>query len=195
MDSSIAQEGTKGSLRRIPGEAGVWVLIFGDLFVFALFFGTFAYYRLLETAVFAASHDALNQPIGLLNTILLLTSSLFVVQGVEAGRRGKTRPARLWTAAAMVLGSAFIALKVVEYAQKIAEGHSPTSNNFFTLYFAFTGIHALHVLVGLGVLAFLRERQKTVRHGHDHIADSCGLYWHMVDVLWVVIFAIFYVHR
>jgi nitric oxide reductase NorE protein len=179
----------------IPGELGIWILIFGDLFVFAVFFATFAYYRLTEPVVFRSSQAALNQPLALLNTVVLLTSSLFVVRALEAGRRAARCAARSWTLSAIVCGLSFVVIKAVEYGQKISDQLYPTTNNFFMLYFALTGIHLFHVLVGLGVLSFLRARFNRTAAGRDLIAEGCAIYWHMVDILWVVLFAIFYLHR
>ena len=180
---------------RIPGEAGIWVLVFGDLFLFANLFRTFAYYRLIEAATFHTSQAALNQPLGLFNTLLLLTSSLLVVKATEAGRAGHGGEARRWTWGAFLLGLCFVGVKVVEYSQKVAESLYPSTNNFFMLYFALTGIHLLHVVVGLGLLAFLQKRLSRAGVGRDAVAECCAIYWHMVDVLWVVLFALFYLHR
>lgn len=180
---------------RVPGEAGIWVLVFGDLFVFAVFYGTFGYYRLVEPDVFRTSQAALNQPLGLFNTLLLLTSSLMVAKALAYSRAGNAGLARNWTMGALLLAAGFVGTKMVEYGQKIAEGLSPATNTFFMLYFVFTGIHLLHVVVGLGVLAFLRARIARPSTGPDAIAEGCSIYWHMVDVLWVILFAIFYLHR
>lgn len=183
------------ALPRVPGEPGIWVLVFGDLFVFAIFYGTFAYYRIVEFDVFRTSQASLNQSLGLLNTLLLLTSSLLVAKGLAAGRAGNVGLARKWTTGALLLGVGFVGVKAVEYGQKFAEGLSPATNTFFSLYFVFTGIHLLHVVIGLGVLAFLRARLARPSTGRDAIAEGCSIYWHMVDVLWVILFAVFYLHR
>lgn len=179
----------------IPGEPGLWILVMGDLFVFALLFGTVAYYRLEGPAVFHASQPALNQTLGLVNTVALLTSSLFVVLALDAARAGRAA-ARWWTTAAMALGLLFVALKLIEYGQKSAEGLLPDTNMFFMLYFVLTGMHLVHVLVGLIALFIMRRTlaQPQTPEGLK-IAECCAIFWHMVDVLWVILFAIFYLHR
>ena len=181
---------------RVPGEAGIWILVFGDLLVFGVFFATFAFYNLQQPDLFRASQLALNQRLGLLNTMLLLTSSLFLVLGLEAARHDRATIARRWVLLAMLLGLAFVGVKALEYSEKIAAGLYPTTNNFYMLYFAFTGIHLVHVTVGLGVLTFLRSRvAQGMSVGNLSIIESCAIFWHLVDILWVVLFAIFYLHR
>ena len=181
---------------RVPGEPGVWILVFGDLGVFAIFFATFAYYRALEPALFHTAQMALNQGLGLLNTLLLLTSSLCVVKAVEAARRQDILAGPRWALAGMLLGLGFVFVKAVEYGEKISAGLYPTTNNFFMLYFAFTGIHLVHVLVGLAVLAFLRSRvSRLVAPEQINVVESCAIFWHLVDILWVVLFALLYMHR
>ena len=180
----------------IPGEAGLWVMIFGDMLVFGLFFVTFAVYRLDEVGIFTASQARLNQGLGLLNTLLLLTSSLAVALAVGRLREGRPVPARRAATAGIVLGLGFVCVKVVEYGEKFTAGIVPTTNDFFMFYFAFTAIHLLHVLVGIAALLFLRSRcTATVTPGGMSAVEGCGVFWHLVDVLWVVLFAILYLHQ
>lgn len=180
----------------IPGEPGLWVLVLGDLFVFGLFFGTIAYYRLGEPALFAASQARLDQLSGLVNTLLLLTSSWCIVQALHAARRGDRRAAPRWTGFAMVLGVGFVAIKANEYGHKVAAGLLPTTNDFFMLYFVFTGIHLVHVLVGLAVLALVRRGvARPLTAPQLKLVEGAAVFWHMVDILWVILFALFYLVR
>ena len=142
----------------IPGEAGLWVFIGGDLVVFAVFFITFAVYWRQETALFEASSALLDKRIGLLNTLLLLTSSWFVAQAVSAVRSGAGRRARALVICAIALGAGFVALKGFEYHAKIAAGITLNTNDFFINYYMFTAIHLLHVIIGLGALTFIVSR-------------------------------------
>ncbi|KFG90937.1 Cytochrome B561 [Sphingobium herbicidovorans NBRC 16415] len=181
---------------KIPGEPGLWVMILGDLFVFALLFGTVAYYRMEQPAVFHASHPTLNQALGLTNTFVLLTSSLLVVLGLEAARKGEDTAAIRWITNAKVLGLIFICIKSVEYYQKWAEGLLPSTNIFFMLYFVITGIHLIHVLIGLAALQYFgRLVSGKTQSTNLELIECCALFWHLVDVLWVFLFAIFYIHR
>ena len=188
--------GTHSPHRRTPGEPGIWVLIFGDLLVFSLFFTTFAYYRLADPRSFRLAQEQLNQGFGLLNTLLLLISSWAVAKAIGLARAGQGARARTLVTLAILLGAGFAVVKIFEYSEKLSAGIGPTTNDFFMLYFTFTGIHLLHVLAGLGALAFLRSRVIRPPHPATVAAmEACGIFWHLVDILWVVLFAILYLHR
>lgn len=183
-------------IRRVPGEAGVWVIILGDLLLFSLFFGLYAYHRALEPELFAASQARMVQAFGLANTLLLLTSSLAVVLTIESARAGLVLRARRHATIAMLLGASFVVLKYFEYGDKLRDGLLPSTNNFYMLYFTLTAVHLLHVCAGLGALAFVRARvARALTPNATGAIESCGLFWHLVDILWVVLFALFYLHR
>lgn len=179
--------------RHVPGEPGIWVLICGELFVFSLFFLAFVYYRGLEAELFAQSQKTLNQNIGLLNTVFLLTSSLLVAMGVHRVREGMPRAGMLF-GGAIALGCAFGVAKLFEYAEKLLAGISIADNSFYILYFAFTGIHFLHVLLGLAVLVFLcrAARDRKTAAGRMVLFESGASFWHLVDLLWIVLFSLIY---
>lgn len=181
----------------LPGEAGIWVFIFGDMLVFAIFFGTFLYYRNLDLDVFEVSRGALNENFGLANTLILLTSSWLVVWGVDEARFGRLKGAFIRMAMAMALGGGFVGLKALEWREKFAAGISVVTNDFFMFYFIFTGIHLGHVLIGLGALAFAsRALQKvTIGAGEVRTLESAAAFWHFVDLLWVILFALLYLIR
>jgi nitric oxide reductase NorE protein len=178
----------------LPGEAGVWVFIGGDVIVFSIFFLTFLHYRGLEPELFAQSQAALNQTFGVLNTFFMLTSSWFVATAVHAARHRKGKVTPIFFLLAIACGLCFAVVKVLEYSEKIEAGHTLSSNNFFMLYYMFTGIHFLHVLIGMAVLALLtrlswngRVEGSTLLH-----LESGASFWHLVDLLWIVLFALIY---
>ena len=181
--------------RHVPGEAGIWVFILGDLLIFALFFVTFVVDRSQETALFDASRAELHLSWGAVNTLLLLTGSLFVVWAVHAARDGKAQVASRFITWAMGCGVAFGINKVIEYTEKISAGHGPDSNIFFTYYFCFTGLHALHLVIALCVFARMRWLLTQPDFGPSDIGtlESAATYWHLVDLLWIVLFALLYV--
>ncbi|MEO0033653.1 MAG: hypothetical protein RIS94_3411 [Pseudomonadota bacterium] len=180
----------------IPGEPGLWVMIFGDLLVFSLFFVTFATYRMADAALFAQSQARLNQASGLVNTLLLLTSSFAIAVAVNRLRSGEAVRARSAANAGLLFGAAFVVVKLLEYREKFLAGLYPTTNDFFMFYFAFTGIHLLHVLVGLAALAFVRHAcGAPLTPGRFRAVEACAVFWHLVDVLWVILFAILYLHN
>ena len=182
------------SFKRIPGEEGVWLFIIGDMVMFALLFGVFMYYRALSPELFASSQVNLRQDLALANTILLLCSSWFVALGMDSLRRGKAQRSNWCFPVAALCGIAFVVLKYVEYAEKFTSGIAINTNEFYTYYFVLTGIHLIHLLVGLGVLLFVALIARKPAHTDADLrnAESGSLYWHMVDLLWIVILAILY---
>jgi len=183
--------------RHLPGEEGVWVFILGDMMIFSLFFCVYSYYRSLEPALYLQSQALLNQNFGAINTIFLLASSWFVVLAVHSVRGGEGHLAPRFIALAFLCGLAFAVVKVLEYSEKIGEGISLVTNEFFMYYFIFTGIHFLHVLIGLAVLAFLWRRARSGVHTKKErvFLESGASFWHMVDLLWIVLFPLLYLMR
>jgi len=178
----------------IPGEAGIWVFILGDMLMFAMFFGVFVYERANAVEVFNASRDTLNTTLGAVNTLVLLTSSLLVVLGVRAMRNQANRIAQRCFGGALACGLIFAFDKYLEWSDHIRTGLTPANNEFYMLFFVFTGIHFVHLLIGMGVLIFLwRLAARTDGAPRDMRAlESGASYWHLVDLLWVVLFPLLY---
>lgn len=178
----------------IPGELGVWILIFGEMTFFASIFASFLYYRQFEVAVFTAGQAELSKLIGVANTLLLLTSSLFVARGVQAVRdRDVARaPSQFGLALACALG--FIALKSFEYYELVNHGVTIGDSTFFGFYFGLTALHLGHVVIGSILLALLTRvtRQPPAKLTHYALVESAGCFWHMVDLLWIIIFPLLY---
>jgi nitric oxide reductase NorE protein len=179
---------------RVPGETGIWVFIFGDMLVFAIMFATYLYYRGKNVALFNASQQLLNPEFGLVNTLLLLTSSLCVVWAVGTVRRGVHQPARPLILGAFGCGLAFSVLKIIEYSAKVHAGITPQTDNFFMFYYALTGLHWFHLAIGLAALTYMYFSAR--RHALDTKQfawfEGFGCYWHMVDLLWIVLFPLVY---
>lgn len=194
---SDAQDKAADRARKIPGEEGIWVFVLGDMTVFALFFATFMYSRGKNRAMFAHDHAELHVALGTVNTVLLLSSSLLVVLAVQRVLAG--RPAGAWRliAGALSCGVGFVVVKAVEWTQLFAAHKGVGSGEFFSYYFMFTGIHLLHVLIGLAVLSRLIVvvRRAEFADKQARLCETGGIFWHMVDLLWVVLFALFYLVR
>ena len=192
----LSQSGIAGEnapVRKMPGEEGVWFFIFGDLIVFGLFFLTYLYYRADDPLLYRESQAQLNAGLGLLNTLILLTSSWFIARAVQAVRQGRFPLASALIAGGFSLGAGFVIVKIIEYHEKISAGINVVSNDFFMFYFMYTGIHLLHVFIGLGVLIFLFLLSRKESAGsHIRSFESGGAFWHLVDLLWVVLFALLY---
>lgn len=179
----------------VPGEVGLWVFIFGDLTLFAFFFVGYLTGRMSAPADFAAGAALLDEASGLINTIVLLSSSLTMAMGARYVIRRQSGRALGFMGATVALGGIFFAVKLTEYATLVGDGHVPTSSSFFTYYFVLTGIHLMHVVVGMATVG-VTMRMLAVRRGEDPprlgIVDGSAVYWHMVDVIWVALFALLY---
>ena len=183
--------------RRLPGLEGVWVFIAADMAMFAMLFASFATGRSRNPGLFDASARLLNADLGGINTLILVTSSWFVVLALQAVRRGRLREAPLFLALATTCGLAFCAVKLIEYGAKLHAGISVLSNDFFMYYFMLTGIHFLHVLAGCVVLTIVwrRARRHAYQAGNCTGLETAASYWHMVDLLWIMLFPLLYLIR
>lgn len=178
----------------IPGEPGIWMFIVGDMTLFSLLFGLFLYYRSGDPALFTAAQAQLDQGLGLVNTLLMLTSSYCVAAGVQAARRQDAGLLARCFQGAIACGAAFLGVKVLEYGAKIEAGITVSSNDFFMLYFTYTGIHMIHVVLGMGVLAALvgYARGEALTGNRLRTIENGASFWHLVDLIWVVLFALLY---
>jgi len=181
----------------LPGEPGVWMFIMGDLMMFALLFGVFVYYRAQDVALFSQGQTTLDQTYGLFNTLLMLSSSWFVALGMHAARHTPGKRAATLFALAFACGAGFVAVKYFEYGEKIRAGFTIVTNDFYMYYFMLTGIHLMHVVIGMGILAFLWNTSRAGAFDPPKInmMESCASFWHMVDILWVVLFGLLYLMR
>lgn len=182
---------------RIPGVEGIWVFIGADLCFFGLLFVNFMLGRREAPELYEAGRLTLDVNLGGLNTLLLLTSSWFVVRAVESARAGRLAAVRPWLLAALACGAAFGLVKAVEYGHKLAVGITPATSEFYMYYFVLTGFHMAHVIAGSVVLLVLwRQAGEHAAGGPRMIVMECGAtYWHMVDLLWIFLFPLLYLMR
>lgn len=189
-------------IAHVPGEPGIWIFILGDMTLYAALFGSFMIDRSVDVAGFNASAAQLHTSIGAINTLLLLTSSLFVALGVRSVRERIAVSAAPWLfGAALLCGAAFVFDKYIEYHDLVQSGLHPMTSTFFTYYYVLTGIHLTHVLAGMCVLLYLWRVAKSVHAGmHDREGVVRGVengasFWHVVDLLWIVLFPLLYLVR
>lgn len=184
-------------VKRMPGDEGVWFFISVDVMLFAMFFGSFSYQRSLNVALFDHAQQLLQPSIAALNTLFLLTSSWLVALAVHALRRSEVRRAARHISGAVGLGAAFVVTKLFEYYLEVRAGLMVTTNEFFMFYFVVTGIHLLHVVGGIVVLclSWLRLRAEVAGRNDLVFLESGASFWHMVDLLWLLIFPLLYLIR
>jgi nitric oxide reductase NorE protein len=183
------EESGWGVLEGLPGDPMMWVLVFSELVAFGLFLGAFIVARAIRPAVFASGQTELDLALAGYNTIVLVTSGWAAAKAVASARADERRRARLCLLLAMALGGAFVTIKLVEYAREIGGGIGLETSVFFTLYFLLTGFHLLHVCLGIVILAVVCRRADPV-----HV-ETGTVFWHMVDLIWIVMFPIVYLVR
>lgn len=186
--------------RRVPGEEGTWIFIFGDMVVFAVFFCVFLQTRISDPTGFARDQAELNQNFGAVNTVLLLVSSLFIVltmRVIRSPNLALRAKAPLFLAAAWLCGLSFLVIKVFEYTEKVQHGVTPQTSDFFMYYFVLTGLHAFHLVLGLAVLValFVMSRKPELTKGQFGFFEGGACFWHMVDLLWLVLFPLIFLVR
>jgi nitric oxide reductase NorE protein len=192
-----AAEAPQIKRRHLPGVEGIWVFVAADMTVFGILFACFMAGRHGNQALFGQSRQALNPDFGGVNTLLLLTSSWFVVMAVAAVRGSRLRAAQHWLGGAFLCGVAFMISKVIEYTQKLSSGITLLTNDFFMYYFTLTGIHLVHVVAGNVVLAVMwfRARARSFDPANPTALECGATYWHMVDLLWIMLFPLLYLLR
>ncbi|MBJ7328535.1 MAG: cytochrome c oxidase subunit 3 [Solirubrobacteraceae bacterium] len=172
----------------------IWMFILGEMTIFVIMFGTFAYRRSLDPEAFYESQRQVHTVFGTTNAILLLTSSLFVVLAVQAVREGRRTPARRLILFGGACGVAFLLVKTVEWTVGISDGFTFNANEFASYYYVLCGLHVVHVVVGLVILAVVREHVARPEPSMQ-LVETGAIYWHMVDVLWIVLFALLFLVR
>ncbi|SEN25514.1 nitric oxide reductase NorE protein [Pseudomonas sp. ok272] len=192
---STSAESRDVSRGHLPGDLAMWFFILAELSVFAVLILAFTVTQALKPQLFAESRLLLNSATGLAMTLSLLTAGLFAALGQEQVRHSRPRHGAIFLLTALLAASLYVVLKVTEYRHLLASGLGMEHNTFFTLYWILTGFHFLHVLLGMFILGWLAERCRRGLYNADNRSGfECGvLYWHMVDLIWVVLFPLVYV--
>lgn len=201
MDTSLAlplsETDAKPAGRRLPGDLAIWVFILAEMLAFAVFFASYAFARAHNVEMFNFYQQTLDRQAGAINTLLLVTGSWFVVLAVHAAHRDDSRRTARFIGLGFLCGAGFLAVKVFEYAAKFGAGISLSTNTFYMFYISLTFFHFMHVILGMVILAILwvRTRQGAYGSRDAHGLESGAAYWHMVDLLWIVLFPLVYVMR
>jgi nitric oxide reductase NorE protein len=169
-------------------------MVLGDLVIFGGYFIVYMVHRAMAPETFLAAQQHLNVTVGVINTIVLLTSSLFAARSVLATRVGRFDTAIRLQYAAGACGLLFIAIKVYEWTVELRGGHT-VSQEFFSFYYMLTGVHLFHVTLGLLILGICVRDLRAPERRRVSLVEQGATYWHMVDLLWIVIFGLLYVMR
>jgi cytochrome c oxidase subunit 3 len=186
---------------------GMWVFLVTEIMFFGGLFCAYLIYRRASFAAFAEASATLDIDLGAFNTAVLIGSSLTMALAVWSAQMSRKKLVVLFLLATFVLGGVFLGVKVVEYGHKFHEHHVPGrhfewenpateagAEMFFSLYFAMTGLHASHMVVGMGLILFLLVPAWRGRYGRDYYnpIECFGLYWHFVDIVWIFLFPLLY---
>jgi cytochrome c oxidase subunit III len=187
---------------------GMWVFLITEMMFFGGMFLAYTLYRSTYPQVFGVASSSLNLVIGATNTCVLLLSSFTMAMAVRSGQLGQKRAVIWFLIITMLFGLAFLGIKGYEWTEKFHEHHVPALANFhldgtplqgqakifFSLYFAMTGLHALHMVVGVGIVLFIIMETARNKYSPKYYTpiDIAGLYWHFVDVVWIFLFPLFY---
>lgn len=203
---ALAEPYQTGRQQQEAARLGMWLLLITEIMLFGGLFLGILVYRVLHGPAFAAASSHLDLWLGGLNTAVLLTSSLMMAFAVHAARQGEHRAAARWLLLTALLGLIFLGIKGYEYWKEYHEGlmpgvgpdfpmPEPAGQLFFNLYFAATGLHALHLTLGIGavtVFAAVIARRLLHLPGRQNYVEGLGLYWHLVDVIWVFLYPVLY---
>jgi nitric oxide reductase NorE protein len=180
--------------KNMPAEWGLWLFLLIDMCIFSLYFWVFAWGKTQYPEIYSDGQATLNTLFGGLNTAVLLVSSFFMATAVHAARLLDVKRFQIFLKLTITGGLIFLIVKTIEYTEKFSAGFVITTNEFYRNYFSFTGFHLLHVIFGLGFLTYLLISIKSSEHAKAKILhiEGAALYWHMVDLLWVVLFSLIY---
>jgi cytochrome c oxidase subunit 3 len=186
---------------------GMWIFLITEIMFFGGLFLVYIVYRSKYPDVFGAASRSLNATIGAINTAVLLCSSFTMVLAVRAGQLGRRKAIIVFLILTLILGFVFLGVKVYEWNEKFQEHHIPGpsflmegvaeqghAQLFFSLYFAMTGLHALHMVIGAGLLSVLLWQAWRGKFSAAYYTpiDMVGLYWHFVDIIWIYLFPLLY---
>jgi cytochrome c oxidase subunit 3 len=192
--------------QREAGSLGMWVFLVTEVMFFGGFFVAYIVYRLFNYQAFAEASSHLNWKLGALNTAVLISSSLTMALAVYCAQVGKRKSLLTFMSLTILLGLVFLVVKFFEYGDKfrdnlvpghsfVWEGNYPRQAElFYSIYFGMTGLHALHMVIGIGVMLVLLYNSYRSRYTPEYHApvELTGLYWHFVDIVWIFLFPLLY---
>lgn len=179
----------------VPGQPDMWMFVLFETLLFTGYFSVYLVSRTQNRELYLQSQAHLSLHSGVFNTIALLLSSWAIARCVQAARAGAYPSAMRNAYLTIFFGLVFLVSKILEWIKEIRMGNTFTSNEFFQHWFFLTSIHCIHVLIGFIVLGVLVYQLSSPRRRSQQLVETCATYWHTVDFLWVLIFALLYVVR
>lgn len=205
-DANLRHHFTEMEQQVDAGKLGMWLFLVTELLLFGGLFVAFGIMAGKHQAAFRAAHEHLDRSLGALNTIVLLVSSFTMVMAVRSARENRRKALVAFLIATLLLAGVFLGVKYFEYSHKFHEGllpgkyfsHTgdtvPGQGMFFSFYFMMTGLHGIHILGGMSVMLWLLRRSLRGDFSRSYYApvDYVGLYWHLVDIIWIYLFPLLY---
>ncbi|MGB7718367.1 MAG: cytochrome c oxidase subunit 3 family protein [Bryobacteraceae bacterium] len=207
MASALQEQFDTEAQQKDASTLGMWIFLITEVMFFGGMFTAYTVYRRAYSDAFAVASSSLNVTVGAINTAVLLVSSFTMVMAVRASQLGRRRTLILFLVLTLILGGVFLGVKAYEWNEKFEQHHVPGpsfhldgvpqqghAQLFFSLYFAMTGLHALHMVVGVGILSWLIWMAYKGRFTAEYNTpvDIAGLYWHFVDIIWIFLFPLLY---
>ena len=192
---SVQQHVNEKPAKFVPGQPDMWMFVLFETLLFTGYYSVYLVSRTQDRELYLQSQADLDLRIGVFNTIALLLSSWAIARCVQAARAGAYRSAMLNAYLTISFGLLFLVSKILEWIKQIRLGNTFTSNEFFQHYFFLTSIHCIHVLIGFIVLGVLVYQLSSPLRRSQQLVETCATYWHTIDFLWVLIFALLYVVR
>ncbi len=192
-EDHLHQEATpEGAFER--AKLGIWTFLATELLLFGGLFTAYVEFRIKYPDLFLVEHLKLNKVLGLINTFILISSSLTTSLGIAAIKRGRQQLLRFYLALTALLYTTFLVIKYLEWSEDFARGIYPGTNIFFSLYFMMTGLHGLHVIAGIAMLTavFIMARNNRFSGSYSTPVEISGLYLHFVDIIWAYLFPLLY---
>ncbi len=175
-------------------KVGMWIFLGSEVMFFATLIGTYVVLRFGASDTWAAPGEVLNVPVTAVNTFVLICSSVSMVKAFAAAEKGNVRGIRLWLAVTFLLGALFLSVQAYEYAELVSHDFTPGSGLYGATFYTMTGFHGFHVFCGVVCLGWALVESFRGRWSAEnfHGIEVLGLYWHFVDLVWIVLFTIVY---
>lgn len=205
-DGLVAHQFDDAVQQKETATLGMWSFLITEVMMFGGLFASYGYYRIKFPQAFAEASNHLDYLLGAINTGVLICSSLTMALAVHAAQLGKRKNLLIFLLLTMILGTVFLGVKVVEYSDKFEHHlvpgrnfhldtpHGQQAQIFFSFYFLMTGLHAIHMIIGLGLLSWLVLESYRYRYSaaYNSPVELTGLYWHFVDIVWIFLFPFLY---
>ncbi len=204
--SHVAHHFANASQQRDSAKFGMWIFLITEMLLFGGLFTAYSVYRAMHVEMFINAHKFLDVQLGTINTLVLITSSLTMALAIRSIQLNQKSKSAWFLLTTLILAAVFLGIKYFEYSHKIHLGQLPgkfytfqgvegsNPHIFFSVYFVMTGLHGIHVIMGMAVILFLFVKTLRGHYSAEYFnpIENTGLYWHLVDLVWIYLFPLLY---